>query len=93
MNSGEAEPFVVSQNYFVFERLLDEASGWSCKGIQQHGPDFNTERFPNLMEFYIMKFHTLGLQAYRANDANPVSALPCLFNIAVCVVLVFLCWY
>ena len=74
MNSGTAESSVVSQSYFVFERLLDEGSAWSAKGLKKHGTDFNTERFPNLKGFYFMEINKAGMQAYRSNDANPVSA-------------------
>ena len=75
MNSETADSSVVSQSYLVFERLLDEGSGWSCKCLKKHGSDFNTVRFPNLKGFYFMELNIVGMQVYRSDDANPVSAI------------------
>ena len=75
--SSAAVASLASQKYFVFECLLDEASGWSAMSIKRQGADFNTDRFASLKAFYFIELNQVGIQVYRANDANPVSAIIC----------------
>ena len=80
--ANRAVDHLAQEKYLVFEGLICEKEGWSDATLKKVSRHFDKSRFKNIKAFYVLELQHLGIQVYRANNANPVSSivLPSLFS-------------